>query len=346
MKKVLLTLALVFLLVGTVQAVEYTAPTVPEQAQSLMPPTESFGEGAKYLLKEGIRLLEPSFKEAAGACLGVIAISLLASLLRSLPGTSTSAAVELACGVAIGGLLLSSAHSLIQLGAQTVNSLSEYGKLLLPVLTGALAAQGGITSATALYAGTMVFNSVLCTIIARLLIPMLYGSLALAIANCATAEPVLKQLQSFINWLMTWALKLIIYAFTGYMGITNVISGGADAAAIKATKLTISGMVPVVGGMLSDASEAVLVSAGLVKRAVGIYGLLAVLAIWLTPFLRIGTQYLLLKASSAISGVFGSKRITGLVQDFSKAMGLLLSMTGTICLLLLISTVCFLKGMG
>ena len=145
---------------------------------------------------------------------------------------------------------------------------------------------------------------------------------------------------------MTWFLKIILYIFTGYMGITGVVSGTVDAAAVKATKLTISGMVPVVGGILSDASEAVIVGAGVMKSAAGVYGLLAMIAIWISPFLQIGLQYLLLKATAAVCAAFGEKRVTELVQCFSSAMGLLLAMTAVVCVLLMISTVCFMKGAG
>ena len=143
---------------------------------------------------------------------------------------------------------------------------------------------------------------------------------------------------------MTWSLKIILYVFTGYMGITGVISGTTDAAAMKATKLTISGMVPVVGGILSDASEAVLVSAGVVKNAAGIYGIFAVLAICLGPFLQIGAHYLILKITAGICELIGPKRAADLVNDISGAMGMVLAMTGSVCLMLLISIVCFLKG--
>jgi stage III sporulation protein AE len=128
------------------------------------------------------------------------------------------------------------------------------------------------------------------------------------------------------------------------MGITGVITGTTDAAALKATKMTISSFVPVVGSILSEASEAVLVSAGMAKNAAGIYGIFAILALFLEPFLRIGAHYLILKLTAAVCNVFGEKRATDLIEDFSSAMGFLLGMTGSICLLLLISTVCFLKG--
>ena len=145
---------------------------------------------------------------------------------------------------------------------------------------------------------------------------------------------------------MTWSLKTILYIFTGYLSITGVIAGTADAAAVKAAKITISGVVPVVGGILADASEAVIVGAGVMKNAVGVYGLLAVAAILITPFLQIGAQYLLLKLTAALCGVFGVKEASDLIEDFSAAMGVLLGMTGTVSFLMLISTICFMRGMG
>ena len=175
---------------------------------------------------------------------------------------------------------------------------------------------------------------------------MVYVFLALSVANSALGQDMLKQMKDLVKWLMTWTLKIVLYIFTGYMSITGVVSGSADAAALKATKLTISGMVPVVGSILSDASEAVLVGADLVRSAAGIYGLLAVIALWIGPFVRIGVQYLLLKLTAGVCGTLQFKRATDLVQSFSTAMGLLLGMTGTISVMLLVSTVCFMRGVG
>ena len=130
------------------------------------------------------------------------------------------------------------------------------------------------------------------------------------------------------------------------MGITGVVSGTTDAAALKATKLTISGVVPVIGNILSDASEAVLVSAGVMKQAAGVYGLIVTFAIWLSPFLKIGIQYLMLKLTASICDMFGDKNAVKLVHDFTGTLAILLAISGAMCLLSLISTVCFMKGMN
>lgn len=346
MKKLIFVVILLFSMTVSVQALDLTAPLVPEDAQELMPvETNSFGDDLWYIIKSALDTLQPQIAQGCGICLAVIATAILTSLLGNFPGKS-SHMTELVGSIAIACLLLGSTNTLIHAAADTVTQLSEYGKLLLPVMTAAMAAQGGISGSAAIYTGTAIFDAVLCSLISGVLVPLIYIFLVLATANGALGEDLLKKLRHFLKWLVSWCLKTILYVFTGYMGITGVVSGVTDQAALKATKLTISGVVPVVGGILSDASEAVLVSAGVVKSAVGIYGLLAIAAIVIGPFLQISVQYVLLKLTAAVCGVIGSKRITELIADFSGAMGLLLAMTGTVCLLLLISTVCFLKGMN
>lgn len=346
MRRFLLSILLAGLLVLPVSAVEITAPEVPQSGAAFMPgDTTSFGEGLWSLVREALANLRPDLAEASGVCLSAIVVVLLVSILETFPG-NTKKTADLAGAVAISALLLQGTNSLIRLGTQTIRDLSEYGKLLLPVMTSAMAAQGGLTGSTALYTGTALFDTVLVSLIRSVLVPMIYLYLAVSATNSAVGEDILKRLAQFLKWLMVWCLKIVLYVFTGYMGITGVVSGTTDAAALKAAKLTISGVVPVVGGILSDASEAVLVSAGVVKNAAGIYGIFAILAVCIGPFLRIGTHYLMLKATAAICAIFGSKRTTELIGDFSAAMGVLLAMTGSVCLLLLISTVCFLRGVG
>ena len=332
--KFILAIFVIILLITPASALDITAPTVPEEAANFMPQDSTdFPQGLLELAQQALTAIVPHLKEAGLICGKILVIILLISILDHFSETVVRVS-RLAGSAAIAFLLLGSTDTLIQL----------YGKLLLPVMTGALAAQGGLTSSGAMYMGTAIFDTALSSAIANLLVPGIYLFLVMSIANAALKEDILGRFQSTVKWLITWCLKIILYVFTGYMGITNVISGTTDAAALKAAKLTISGAVPVVGNILSDASESVLVSAALVKNAAGAYGILAILALCMGPFLKIGAHYLMLKLTYAVSGTIGSKELTGLIGGFSTAMGLLLAMTGSVCLFLLISTVCFMKG--
>lgn len=346
MKKCLLLLAFLMFFIYPVSAMEFTAPTVPESAEQYMPDSrETFAQGLWYILKSAISSIRPEIGKAFSVCLSLIAAVLLLSILSNL-SERAAGSVRLTGAVIIGVLLLQPVNTLIQLGVNTVTELSDYGKLLLPVMTAAVAAQGGTTSSAALYTGTVFFDALLTSIISRVIVPAIYIFLCLSVTNCAVEQDMLKKVKDTVKWGMTWCLKIILYIFSGYLTITRVVSGVVDASALKAAKLTISSVVPVVGSILSDATETILVSAGVMKSTAGIYGIFAVLAVCVSPFLQIGVQYLLLKLSSGICNMFGYKPAVALLGDFSGAMGLVLAMTGTVCILLLVSLVCFMKGIG
>ena len=196
MKLFLPMLMLLFLLPVPVSAGEFTAPQVPSSAEDQMPENvTSFAEGLSEVLQKALLTLRPDIRDAVKISLSLIASVLVVSILQNFTGSVKSTA-ELAGTVCIAGTLLSNTNAMIHLGAETIQQMSEYGKLLYPVMTAALAAQGGITASAALYAGTAAFISVLGSLIAKLLLPMVYIFLALAVANSAFSAPFLSRMKA------------------------------------------------------------------------------------------------------------------------------------------------------
>ena len=346
MKKILLILMLISFLSVPVSAMDFTAPVAPENAQRVMPnDTENFGEGLRYIFISALDMIQPSIVEALHVCISLIGVSIITGVISVL-SVKARPAICLAGTAATGLILFQPVHALIYLGTDTVEQISHYGRLLLPVMTGALAAQGGVGKSGALYTATTFFDTLLTSAVSDLLIPVIYVLLCTAIASHLFAEPLLKNIKNFLKQLLTWGLKTLLYVFTGYISITGIVGGTTDATILKATKLTISGVVPVVGNILSDASEAVLISAGAMKNAAGIYGLLTVIALLVGPFTKIGIQYLMLKVTSGLCQTLDSKEVASLIHDFSSVMGILLAMTGAVSVIFLISIICFMKGVA
>ena len=213
MRKILLFLLMLSLIVTPVSATEITAPTVPEAGENLMPESNAFGEGLWEMMQKALTQIRPDLAEASKVCMAVIAAVLMVSILQSFSG-AVKTVTEFAGTVAVAAVLLLSTNSMIRLGAETITELSAYGKLLLPVMTAALAAQGGISSSAALYTGTAVFDAVLSGLISGFLVPMVYLFLALAAANSAAGEDILKKMRDFVKWLMSWSLKTLLTVYT------------------------------------------------------------------------------------------------------------------------------------
>ena len=344
MKKLIIGLLILPFLFISVHAAAIEIPQVPDDAQAYMPhEDQTFAQGLLYVLTTAVGNLMPDLAEGMKTGLILILTALILSLIGSFKGSGTQTA-ELIGIIFSTTVMLNSSHSLIQLGIQTITGMDAYGKMLLPVMTTVLASGGAITSSAALYAGTSIFSAILTTVLTKLFTPLLYTYIAVCVASRAIGENMLESIKKFLKWLMTWLLKIILYVFTGYITISGVVSGTTDAMSLKATKITLSGMIPVVGGIISDASEAILVSAGIMKSAAGIYGIYAFLSLCIGPVLKITVHCVILKITAALCSVFSSKQQSGLVDDFSAAMSMILAATGSLCLLLLISTVAFMKG--
>lgn len=296
---------------------------------------------SKAFLKAGDAL-----RQSAVTAAMLLAICLACGLCGTLDRSGPVQTVTLAGILAVSGLSLKSADGLIRLGTETVHSLSAFSQLLLPILSSAAVASGAATGGPALYGVTVLFSDLLLHTVTGVMIPLLYVFLALGAADCATGNAMLKRFRELLSWTIRTGLKAVLYLFTGFLAITQVISGTADAMTTKAAKLTLSGVVPVVGSIISDASETLLISAGLLKNSVGIYGMLAILAVCILPFVRIGVHYLVLKLTAAVSGTVAQENLVTMIDILAEAMGLLLAMTGACALLFLISAVCSLKAVG
>ena len=326
---------------------DFSAPSPPPAAAELLPKeADSFGEGLWSVASAGLELVAPSLTEAVRCCLRVLGTALLVGLVRELAPGIPQQALELSGVAAAAVLLLEPSVSMIAMGVESVTQLRDYGKLLTGVLASALAATGGVSTSVALYVGTAFFDALLGAAVTAVFLPMLWMLLALAVARAAVGDSILEKLSSFLKWLMEWALKLSLYLFTGYMAVTGVVSGTADAAAGKAAKIAISGAVPVVGGILSDAADAVLLSAAALGSGAGIWGILTVAALFCGPAVKIGCQYLMLRLTAAVGESLGGGRCAALAGEFAGAMGLLFALVSTQTVFLLISSVCFLKGVG
>ena len=128
-------------------------------------------------------------------------------------------------------------------------------------------------------------------------------------------------------------------AYTGYLAIAGSVSSAADATALKAAHLAISGMIPVVGGILSDATEAVFSGASVLRNSVGIFGVVGVLGFCAVPFLRLGIQFLLYKLSAALSATLSDHPAARLIQDLSSVFALVMGMAGACALITLLSLI-------
>lgn len=303
----------------------------------------SLDEGLQTILDTGSGQISGVVRKAVRSGVLLLTVVLLCGLAEGLYGgmgvSQTTDVVAIVGALAITAVAVADANSLIGMGREALEQMETFSKILLPTITAAAAAAGSPSGAVARQLATMLFSDMLITLINRLLLPLVYTYIAACVAYAAVGNEGLKRIAGTLKWVVTSILTVVLLVFVGYLTVSGVIAGSTDAVTVKAAKFTMSSLVPVVGGILSDAAETVLAGAGILKNAVGVFGMLAVLCMCVAPFLQLGIHYLTYKVTSALSATVSSGRVAGLIDQIGGAFGLVLGMTGASALLLLISMV-------
>ncbi len=359
MRRMWMTLALLIILTQWVQAGEVTAQQaerfgtaslkegLEDHAADIMSdydPAEQADliDGVSDILSDAFRQSGSALKATSLMMLKILGILLLCRLASNMDEKRIGAAASLAGAMAIAACCFSDLRSMIGLGNHTMDQMSSFSTLLLPVMAASSAASGAAVSSGAMYSAAAFLSSLLIRFSRSVILPLIYGYLAIAMTESALGTSRLAKLQELIAWFVKNGLKLVVYCFTGFLTATKLISGAADAAAVKAAKATVSTAIPVVGSIISGAADTLLAGAGLLRSSAGTFGMLAILAIFVLPFLQMGISFLGFKCSAALGGVIdgGQNR---LLDGLTGAMGFLLAMVGSCAIISLYACCCFLR---
>ena len=272
-----------------------------------------------------------TLKEALVPLGAVLAVTVLCAVAEQLNFAAKDSGFDF---VAFGGCLAIAAatvtdlRSAVALGGETVRALSEYSHALLPTLTTAAVMSGAAVSAGAKYAAAALLSDVLLTAAESLILPLICAYTATVTAGAALGTDQLSSAAKMLQWLTKTLMKALVIAFTGYLALTGVLKGAADAAAVKAAKSALSAALPVVGRTISDAAESLVAGASITRNAIGSFGMLAVLAAVALPVLRLGLRVALYKAVAAVAAAASGGRLTKLLEGIGNACSMLLGLVG------------------
>ncbi len=324
---------------------------LPDSAREILGDTEVTDTDGPAALEKiwgaAMDRLGGAVREALRPLTGLMAVVLLCSCARSLTaGRGGFDYINLAGCLGVAALSLGEVNSLLAMGRSVMAELTDFSNILLPALCVSSAAAGAFTSAPAKYAAAALFSDVLINAANTLVFPLICAYLAAALADAALGGGALSGAVRLLKWACGFVMGALVTAFTVYLSISGVVAASADELATKAAKTAISAALPVVGGIVADAAESVVAGAGIIRGAVGVFGLVAVLAVCLTPFLKLGARYVLLKACSALAAPVCTDTMAALIDAVGTACGMILGLVGSQALMLYIAVISMLKAVG
>jgi stage III sporulation protein AE len=122
------------------------------------------------------------------------------------------------------------------------------------------------------------------------------------------------------------------------LSLQQMVAVAGDSVSSRAVKFSLASLVPVVGGVLSEAYATVMGCAGLLRSTVGGFGVVSTLAIILPPLLScIGWNFCLSLAANA-AALFKLDALDKLCRCIAGATRVLVAVLAALGLMMIVST--------
>ena len=257
----------------------------------------------------------------------IFALSLLYSVFSTAQtGFKSGAnAAFLVVYMIIAGVLVSAFGEISKLGISLIESTTLFLNSVIPLLGTAIIASAGAGVFGALVPQILTFSNLSCNIIKNIGLPAVYFSFALGLIGNISPNFSFAPLSKVIRGAAIWVVSGVVTLFSAVISVSGISAGSLNSVALRGAKFAVSGIVPVLGSILSDSIEAVAGGTSLLKNAVGAAGILFVIISVLYPIIKIAAVILIYKLAAAVLSSFCDKRITTLINDTA---GVLSCITG------------------
>ncbi len=364
MKRCILALWLVFYLCVPVRAQTETLYAEQLQASGADRLTDQLPEDAQALLEElGLDDLQPESytalrlkdlleglgtllsRQSAGplaALTTLVAVVAMSALFGQLEGTAASPSLrQTYLGVttlAAGGALLVPLMTLMNRVAAAVDSVAVFMGAYVPVYAGVMAAGGGSAGALSYQTTLLVAVELLTWLCRSVVMPLLVTSLALGCTGAVTEDFGLDRVSATIHKTILWGLGLLSTLFSGLLSLQQMVAAAGDTLGRRAIKFSLASLVPVVGGLMSEAFSTVLGCAGLLRSTVGVFGLVATVAIVVPVLLACVVWSVGLSLAGTAAALFRLPHLERLCRAAAGAVRVMIGVLAVFALLMLVST--------
>lgn len=277
--------------------------------------------------------------QVIGMVLGVVLVS---AVFSGLGNTALTPALRQTYdGVAVlgaGGLLLVPLFALLDSVLETTQQVAVFLTAYAPVYAGLVATGGRVAGALSYQTTLLSACQLLAWLIRGMVFPVLTVSLAFGCTGSVTDGFCLERFGQTLHKGILWVLGLFSTVFSFVLSFQQLAAAAGDSLSGRMVRFSLSSFVPVVGGLLGEAYSTVVGCAGLLRSAVGCFGMVAVVLVIVPPLVTCICWSVGLHIAADTAALFRLSPLEKLCQAAAGAVRVLIAVLAVFALLMVIST--------
>lgn len=292
------------------------------------------------LLKNIFPLLGTEIKEALKVMGSILIIVLIHSVLKSISDNLNNKSVAQITYyvqyILIATVIMTNFSSIITLTKEAVGNMISFIQLLFPLLMTLMLASGSAVSVNLVQPIILFIINLISNIFQSIIIPIILVGTALAIVSKISDRIQIDKLSKFLKSSSVWAIEILLTIFVGVLSIEGTLGSSVDGITAKTAKAAVSSFIPVVGKVLGDAVDTVIGCSAILKNAIGIVGVIVVIAICITPILKLAIITIIYHLTAALCEPIADSKIVSLITQMADTFKILLAILCSISVMLII----------
>lgn len=217
-----------------------------------------------------------------------------------------------------------------ELFSQSGNYAAEISSNITNLMWSVLPALMTLTAGSGFAQTVVITNPILyfmCNVFAeifdKLLIPLAIAYFTISLTDLMTDLVKLSKFRELIKKVYNFVLGFVMAVFTGLLTVSTFAGSSLDSAGAKGVKFAISSVVPFVGRSLSDAMGAVVSASMLLKNAVGVTAIIAMLAMCIVPVIKIAVVIVAVRISVAVCEPVSSEKSVNILSSVADSLSMI-----------------------
>ena len=292
------------------------------------------------LLKNIFPLLGTEIKEALKVMGSILIVVLIHSVLKSISDNLNNKSVAQITYyvqyILIATVIMTNFSSIITLTKEAVGNMISFIQLLFPLLMTLMLASGSVVSVNLVQPIILFIINLISNIFQSIIIPIILVGTALAIVSKISDRIQIDKLSKFLKSSSVWVIGILLTIFVGVLSIEGTLGSSVDGITAKTAKAAVSSFIPVVGKVLGDAVDTVIGCSAILKNAIGIVGVIVVIAICITPILKLAIITIIYHLTAALCEPIADSKIVSLITQMADTFKILLAILCSISVMLII----------
>lgn len=233
-------------------------------------------------------------------------------------------------------LLMKVFATMSQVASEAVSAVLLFMKALLPACLATLYLSTGSITAMGFYQLTLLAVTGVQWLLNSILLPGVQIYVIILFINQLMKEDYLSKMADLIKTGILWSLKTLTAVLLGMQAIQCMAASGVDRLKTSAITKAVSA-IPGIGGAYETVTETLLGSAVILKNAVGIVGVAALVLLGLAPVVKLVCGTLFYRALGAVAQPVTDKRVSECIASVAEGGELLLKIVLHAAILFMIS---------